>query len=156
MTASCAALPAGATCYLERAGNLTGVRVACASVPAAFVAGGGPALDARLYAGHWARGRPAQAQAQEEFAAAYDLRDSGWGRLRAAVHYNDTTNLNGFSAASFTAVPALLRLTAPVEAVLRAFVNARAAAGGGGEVVAGMVGLVEMPRGPSFLALDLG
>jgi hypothetical protein len=158
LVSNCDALPAAA-CYLERVGNLSGVRTGCASAASAVTAGG-PALDARLYAGHYNRRAPAGQT--EEFIAAYDLRDSDYGRLRAAVLYNDTTGFSGFTAASFTAVPSLLRLTAPVDALLRAFINARAAAAVpppapvAGEVVAGMVGLVEMPRTASFLSLDLG
>ena len=160
VTKSCDGLPAAAACYLERLGNLSGVRVGCAAAAAAVLAGGGAALDSRVYLGHFDRRAPGRAR--EEFAAAYDLRDSDYGGLRAAVLYNDTTGFAGFTAASFTAVPALLRVTAPVDALLRAFLNARASAGAGGggaaagEVVAGMAGLVEMPRTAGFLSLDLG
>eukprot|EP00961_Rhodomonas_salina_P233114 3149674-Rhodomonas_salina.1 len=118
--------------------NVTGVELGCIDAKAAKVASAKD-LFSRVYSGFWDRYSSADEQRQEEFVLGLDLHDSVVGaqpRLNVSVMYNNTTPF------SFRP-PALLRLAAPVRAVIDAFVAQLGAAAG---ATAAMTGMKEMPK----------
>jgi hypothetical protein len=103
------------SCFLQRMANLTGLSVGCISTRPSYL-GSLSAINQAIYDGKYRSSQPSQAQ---EYVGAYDFKDSTPTYLRVTVLYNDTTQLvSGFNA------PRFLRLSAPVNAVLDAFINA--------------------------------
>lgn len=105
-------------------------------------------LDKRTYNGFYDRFTPG-GEAQEEFLSAFDFADTHATALNATLIYNDTSPLR-------FGPPFILRLANPLRAVIDAFLNVRLAAPDARTYTAAMVGVKEMPKIASFLALDIG